>query len=915
VPGRGPKSVGPLEAGAICGAGLSAMAQLSEWPMQARQATIAQIIAALGATSDGVVVAGGPGVGKTRVLHAVVDQLVDSGRPVCWPDPDASPGAPAFASWLGSAMPGDAAGIGAMVRQMEARLVEAGNGEPVVLLIDDAHAIDPAGSLVLGQLVVSGRIRALLAVRSGVPVPESITGLWKDGRAQRLDLTPLSLPDTTALLDAADIGLESASVRDLWSRSGGNPALLRELVADGLARGTLLPAGRRTGVSGSDQVASAASDAALRRLPPAESTQRAALEILALAEPVAAWLASRVVLPAELEALEEAGLIMCTPGPEGDIVRLSHPLHRELLRQELTSEQARTYWERLAAAAGQTSHRIALADEVFWRLSGGVDTPVELIEQAARGALRSSDPVTSLRLAQAAVDRGARTAGVLALESLAALDRWAEIPDQMASLPLDELGGRDRARLLVVLYRLALRTANHQEVDTLLDGAVPPATSKGSDAAIVSDTVEALRASTVLARQGDAWRSGQLADRLLARDDMDALPQRSAVAVSMWSHALQGHSGITAWQRSALLKVGFDPATGGRAAEHRGGAAPPPMVLPYLLTMLWEGDLESALIVIEGYRRAAVSGRDGMATSIAVGCLGLHSLTCGQLDKAHAFLEDATGALDRSDPYRLLPLFSAELARAAAGRGDDAGARRALALAGERPETSGLFGPMVARAAAWVTACRDDAEGTAEAAAAAAAAAEVSRRLGQGSVEAMALHDLVRMGRPEPAVERLNELARDQSGALVRLYAAHARALHAGSAVDLEIAAAAFEQAGAFLLGAEAWVQAATVRQSEGSRRAQRSDARGRELARTCGDARTPALQAPPLGAGLSRRETEILELARAGCSTAEIAERCSLSRRTVENHLYRAYEKLGIRGRSELTATPAPGPVRGADR
>ena len=290
------------------------------------------------------------------------DQLVDSDWPVCWPDPDANPGARAFASWLDCTTPADAAGIGAMVRQMEARLLEVGGGEPVVLLVDDAHAIDPAGSLVLQQLVVSGRVRVLLAVRSGVPVPESITGLWKDGLAQRLDLTALNLPEATALLDAAlDVGLESATVRDLWARSGGNPALLRELVADGMARGTLLPAGRRPGAAtGSGHDTSTATDAALRlRLPPVDSAQRAALEILALAEPVAAWLASRVVLPAELEALEGAGLIACSPGPEGDTIRLSHPLHRDLLRQELTSEQARSYWERLAAAAADhTSQRI-----------------------------------------------------------------------------------------------------------------------------------------------------------------------------------------------------------------------------------------------------------------------------------------------------------------------------------------------------------------------------------------------------------------------------------------------------------------------------------------------------------------------------------------------------------------------------
>ncbi len=52
---------------------------------------------------------------------------------------------------------------------------------------------------------------------------------------------------------------------------------------------------------------------------------------------------------------------------------------------------------------------------------------------------------------------------------------------------------------------------------------------------------------------------------------------------------------------------------------------------------------------------------------------------------------------------------------------------------------------------------------------------------------------------------------------------------------------------------------------------------------------------------GLTARETQLVELARQGLSNADIAERLVLLVRTVESHLYRAMQKLGVRDRRQL--------------
>jgi DNA-binding CsgD family transcriptional regulator len=51
----------------------------------------------------------------------------------------------------------------------------------------------------------------------------------------------------------------------------------------------------------------------------------------------------------------------------------------------------------------------------------------------------------------------------------------------------------------------------------------------------------------------------------------------------------------------------------------------------------------------------------------------------------------------------------------------------------------------------------------------------------------------------------------------------------------------------------------------------------------------------------LTEREREIVTLAAAGRSNADIAKRLAISHRTVETHLYRAFKKLGIGERKRL--------------
>ncbi|WP_317446550.1 helix-turn-helix transcriptional regulator [Streptomyces collinus] len=155
--------------------------------------------------------------------------------------------------------------------------------------------------------------------------------------------------------------------------------------------------------------------------------------------------------------------------------------------------------------------------------------------------------------------------------------------------------------------------------------------------------------------------------------------------------------------------------------------------------------------------------------------------------------------------------------------------------------------------------------------------------------DVFACYDAVRLGRPERAAGRL------PAGGV---FARHAEALARGDGAALDRAAGALAERGFLLFAAEAHAQA--VRAHRDPRAARLSRTRAVALARRCQGARTPALAGLVLGE-LTARQRQIVALAAAGLSNREIADKLTLSVRTVGNHLYSAYTRLGASDRGAL--------------
>jgi DNA-binding CsgD family transcriptional regulator len=114
--------------------------------------------------------------------------------------------------------------------------------------------------------------------------------------------------------------------------------------------------------------------------------------------------------------------------------------------------------------------------------------------------------------------------------------------------------------------------------------------------------------------------------------------------------------------------------------------------------------------------------------------------------------------------------------------------------------------------------------------------------------------------------------------------------------------AEAFAEMGSTLLAAEAAFGLAAEHRRRGSPRdATAWSRKASAWAELCPGARTPGLAMPDEPVALTKREREVAVLAASGITSKDIAERLFVSVRTVDNHLGRVYDKLGISSRAEL--------------
>ncbi|MEU1184244.1 helix-turn-helix transcriptional regulator [Streptomyces sp. NPDC005820] len=854
----------------------------------------------------GFLVCGAAGVGKSRLAEECLERAAADGARVGRATATAAAGAVplgAIAHLLpaGVDLCDPVAGFAAVAAQLA-----VGRGEPRrVLLVDDLHLLDPASAVLLRQLMDAGAVRLIGTVRTGEPYGEAVAALTGGDAVRRVDLAVLD-PGRIGELLAAALGRPVArhTVHELSAASGGNVLYLRELVLGALAGGDLtedgeiwqLREGRLPGTARLAEVIGA-------RLAGADPAGRAVLELLALCEPLPLADAEAVAAPHAVAALERAGLIRVAQERRRTSVSLAHPLYGEVLRaglpvlrrRALLLEQAARTEARGARRRGDPL-RIAT-----WRLAATGTADPALLTRAAVLARHAHDYARAVALLQAMPeDRHTTATRSMLGDAFFEMGRWAEAETVLARA--DRLADGERETLAVAL----VRTTN------LLWSNAPVAEAlAANDAALARITGPVDRRKLGINEGFIRIAAGQPAQGLALLEDLET-DVGDASDVDVWLRgAWMKPAGLALVGRTHEAVVWAERAHAGhRRVDERALASHPAFQrIPLVLALTEAGRPAEARRAGESAYAELVAADSVVRVWLAV-LLGRTEWLAGRPATARRWWAEAAALARTFDHAMALRLVLAGLAACAAVQGEPEAAEAALAEHRELPTPEpGLLSAGEERLGeAWLLAASGQ---LGEARSVLLAAARSARATGHVTGEALLLTDVARLGGARQVTDRLVELARACDGRLVPARAQLAQALTSDRPDRLLRAADACEAVGADLLTAEAATAAAAAwHRAREPRRAAAAARRAATAAARCEGARTPLLTIARAAAPLTAREREVALLAAVGNASVDIARALTLSVRTVDNHLHRAYAKLGVTTRRELARTLGSEPL-----
>jgi DNA-binding CsgD family transcriptional regulator len=748
------------------------------------------------------------------------------------------------------------------VRLTRAALPELPAERPLVLVLDDAHFLEPAAIDALPERLDDG---VLLVVTfrlgrhpAGSAEMRALARLARDPRAHELRLLPLS-SDGVGRMAAA---MGRYATEDLHSRTGGNPFWAEEIL--------------RTGIRLPWTVVEAVT-VQLEALGPAARDLACALAVAE--EPLPASAAASLVDGVDAE-LAASGLAY----EEAGAIRLRHALVGEAIVAGLGPAERVRWHERLATV---------LADEPVepdrlarhWAEAGATERAAALARDAAaklraQGAMRRAfmcfelalraPPPDAAPLYEAAALTAAR------IGEYDAMRDWVSTAERLYR----EAGQADRAARMLLdpaLDYLPVRRSaaiRDEPVERLLVeaqaamAAADPVTARG----LVETGIDAARsrrdgmalaraARMVLFFFGEFERGDALLEEALTYPGTAGEPGRESrvLTIRAVARTAQGHPLETLDMLRRVIALGRQ--------EPDAVRFPGQIALGDTLLLIGRFD-EGAAMIAE-----AMAWGEAMEVVVDAMC----RFERGDVDGGLSDMARGTDQL--LTEYDFDPLGRAVTA---------AHILDPLALAEVH---AGRF------EAALLTLARLDTLAPEPFNDVAADLAYVRARAAVG------LDD--RAGLAE-AQRRIGDLARVAAGPGVMAVVEAVRGFAAGAEPHLRAAAALFEQAPRPVLAAELWCDAAQVTStaSAAARALDRAERLCREYGLSRVAERVSRLRGEPVPdalATLTARERAVVLLAADGLSNREIGARLYLAEGTVRNYLSTAFGKLGVTRRAEL--------------
>ena len=358
-----------------------------------------------------IVLQGPAGIGKTRLARELVETNLSESRRVDRLLASESTKDHQFAvlAPLGSptgVMPGDVPGL--MSWYFAQWRTAARSGQPPLVWIDDAQHLDGLTASLLRQAVSSNVVQILATHRSSEPLPVEMVAMTTEGSLTTQVVAPLTQKAARHLVNAASTGdIDAERVARIIELANGNPLFVLELTS-----------AARTGDSIRDN--SSLSSVIGHRFTALTPELRATVELVALTEPI-----EPALLPhrqSEIAELQSKGLVIT----HGSRLRLDHPLHAAWLIENIGNDHDH-FAELLANAPRDTPSPTRLS----WTLRANTTPEPDLALDAARELLMLSDGPGLLKLVDFLPDDQRDLIQAKALMLIGQLDDGLALLDQV----------------------------------------------------------------------------------------------------------------------------------------------------------------------------------------------------------------------------------------------------------------------------------------------------------------------------------------------------------------------------------------------------------------------------------------------------------------------------------------------------
>ena len=859
------------------------------WPLIGRSEETGAIEAAIVASgASGIVIYGAAGVGKSRIAREALSAAESHGCECRWAAGTSSGRAiplGAFTAWT----PSGVTDTVQLLRGVIESLTAASSGTTVVVCVDDVHLLDDLSIFVVHQIVQRGAAKVILTIRDGEPKAPAVQEIWTVGQFDRLDLQPLSLDETTTLLSATLEGpVDPGAVERLWKLTRGNVLYLRNIVEQEVADGRIVQRHGYWRWLGEPVMPPGLVELIESRIGALPAPVNDVIDALAVGEPIELAALRRITDPSAVEEADTRGLITLEPVAGGVEVRVAHPLYGEVRRRRAAPTRLRRLRGLVAAdlaAADDHDDIQVVVRRATLSLDSDLTPDADLLVRAAQGAVWLADLPLADRLAEAAIRAGAGPEpNFVRAHALSWLGRGEEADAVLTEIHTSELTDVDHARFAFLrasnmLWALGDPARAKEIIDEASRTTSPQARSY----------IDAFL--TVYWFATDQPDAAIQASKRLALDDLPAV----VGAEIAWALAdISADAGRTT-ETVAVADAGYAVAARSFDAPHmRFNIAD-----AHVSALLLAGRIADAVEVAERVRRQAAD-LPGEAQLLGAAVAGRAALGAGHLHSAGALLEQAAVGLSTTHALGWGYRYHVSRATALAMCGSTVEAATALAALDKQRRPFRLLDYERSLARAWVAAGQGS---VGEAITVLLSAAKRASARGQFAAEVACLQTAAQFGDSSGSL-RLRDLEAIVEGPRVGVAARFSAALSVGAAAELASVSEEFERMGDLVAAVDAAAQAALAYRSNNLRgSALGCSTRAAALAEQCGGAWTPALRQASEPVPLTDREREIVMLIGEGLSNRAVAERLTLSVRTVESHIYRAMLKTGTTSRDELAA------------